>query len=326
MTTLPIRTIALEEHFLAESFVHEELDPAWSADDLPLDQLREVGPSRIAAMDAGRVDVQVVSHTVLEPEPTGAEWVRRARDANDQLAAAIAEHPHRFAGFATLPLGDPGQAADELERAVRSLGLKGALVNGTAHGRFLDDARFAPVLERAVALEVPLYLHPGPPPRAVVEAYFSGFDPPVSYALATTAWGWHSEAAIHALRLVVSGLFDRLPGLQVIIGHMGEMIPAMMWRIDTWLAPRTKHLELTPTEYLRRNFHITTSGVFDPAAFLVALQTWGADRIMFAVDYPYSPIEQAREFLDGLPLNPADKAKIAHLNAERLLGLAAVSA
>jgi predicted TIM-barrel fold metal-dependent hydrolase len=154
-----------------------------------------------------------------------------AQQANDQLATSIAAHPTRFAGFATLPMTYPEAAADELERAVRKLGFKGTMINGTVNGRFLDDPAFLPILERAVALDVPIYVHPGHPPAPLWEAYYSSFDPAVNFSLATAGWGWHSEVGIHALRLILAGVFDRLPGLQIIIGYMGEMLPFMLARI-----------------------------------------------------------------------------------------------
>ena len=196
------------------------------------------------------------------------------------------------------------------------------MINGTTQGRFLDDSSFLPILERAVALDVPVYVHPGVPPAAVREAYYSGLDPAVNYFLATSGWGWHSEVGIHALRLILAGVFDRFPTLQIIIGHMGEMIPFMLARINNVLTPQAKHLQRTVSEYFLQNFYITTSGFFTDPPLLLALQTIGADRIIFSVDYPYSTNEQGRVFLDSASISPADKEKISHLNAERLLKLA----
>jgi predicted TIM-barrel fold metal-dependent hydrolase len=326
-----MRTIAIEEHFLADGFrevmKRNAPDQGGSAEmALVAEQqakLADLGATRLRDMDAGGIDLQVISHTVsgIVFLP-GSEGVRLARAANDQLAAAVTAHPDRFAGFATLPMTDPEAAADELERAVRSLGLKGAMINGTTRGRFLDDPSFLPILERAVTLDVPMYIHPGVPPAAVREAYYSGFDPAVNFLLSTGGWGWHSEVGIHALRLILAGVFDRLPALQIIIGHMGEMIPFMLARINDRLTPVAKHLQRTVPEYFLQNFSITTSGFFTDPPLLLALQTMGADRIMFSVDYPYSTNEQGRVFLESASISPADKEKISHLNAERLLKLA----
>ena len=154
------------------------------------------------------------------------------------------------------------------------------------------------------------------------EAYYSGFDPAVNFSLSTAGWGWHSEAGIHALRLILAGVFDRLPALQIIIGHMGEMIPFMLARINNVLTPVAKYLQRTVPEYFLQNFYITTSGFFTDPPLLLSLQTVGADRIIFSVDYPYSTNEQGRVFLESASISPADKEKISHLNAERLLKLA----
>ncbi len=326
-----MRTIAIEEHFLADGFREARKRAASGqaggssrafAAELQA-KLSDLGATRLKDMDAGGIDLQVISHTAsaIVPLP-GDEAVRLTRQANDQLAAAVAAHPDRFAGFATLPMTDAEAAADELERAVRSLGFKGAMINGTTNGRFLDDPSFLPILERAVALNVPIYVHPEVPPAAVREAYYSGLDPAVNFSLSTAGWGWHSEVGIHALRLILAGVFDRLPSLQIIIGHMGEMIPFMLARINNVLTPVARHLQRPVPEYFLQNFYITTSGFFTDPLLLLALQVIGADRIMFAVDYPYSANEQGRVFLERASISPADKEKISHLNAERLLRLA----
>src|SRR6266446_7325065 len=323
-----MRTIAIEEHFLADGFREARKRAASSqaggssrafAAELQA-KLSDLGATRLKDMDAGGIDLQVISHTAsaIVPLP-GDEAVRLTRGANDQLATAVAAHPDRFAGFATLPMTDPEAAADELERAVRSLGFKGAMINGTTSGRFLDDPSFLPILERAVTLDVPIYIHPGVPPAAVREAYYSGFDPAVNFSLSTAGWGWHSEVGIHALRLILAGVFDRLPSLQIIIGHMGEMIPFMLARIDDTLTPLAQQLQRPVPEYFLHHFHITTSGFFTDPPLLLAMQVMGADRIMFSVDYPFSTNEQGRAFLDHASLSPVDKEKISHLNAERLL-------
>jgi predicted TIM-barrel fold metal-dependent hydrolase len=287
-----------------------------------LAKLADLDTLRLQDMDTGGIDLQVISDigSVVAPR-AGDEGVKLAREANDQLAQACAAHPDRFAGFATLPMTKPEAAADELERAVRALGLKGPMIHGTTNGRFLDDPAFLPVLERAAALSVPIYLHPAFPPAPVRETYYTNLDPAVGIGLATAGWGWHSEVGVHALRLILAGVFDRLPTLQIIIGHMGEMIPFMLARINDFLSPLAKQLQQPVPEYFLRNFHITTSGFFTDPPLLLALQVLGADRILFSVDYPFSTNEQGRAFLDHASLSPVDKEKISHLNAERLLRL-----
>jgi predicted TIM-barrel fold metal-dependent hydrolase len=325
-----MRTIAIEEHFLADGY-SEAMNRAASGRGGGLNtasitsiqaKLRDLGEQRLRDMDASGIDLQVISHTTLNIQALApGEDVQLAQAANDQLAAAIAAHPTRFAGFATLPMTNPTAAVAELRRALRLPGFKGAMVNNTTNGRFLDDPAFLPVLEEIVALDVPLYIHPSEPPAAVREAYFSGLDTALATALATGGWGWHQEVGLHALRLIVAGIFDRLPTLQIVIGHMGEMLPFMHARSTGFLTPLTRHLKRPLPEYIAQNFHITTSAFFTEPPFLQALQLIGADRLIFSVDYPYSSNEQGRVFLDRLVLNPADKAKISHLNAERLLKL-----
>ena len=291
-------------------------------------RLLDLGEGRIAEMDSQGIDVQVLSMAQPGLEHSAADRaVPVARAFNDRVAEAVAAHPDRFAAFAALATAAPDEAARELARAVNELGLKGALVNGRTQERFLDDQFFWPVFESAEALGVPIYLHPMPPPQAVYDAYYSGFSDAVGFMLAAPAWGWHIETGLHALRLILAGVFDRFPALQIIIGHMGEAIPFMLARADETLSgrlaldPGRVRLELSVAEYFHRNFHITTSGMFHDAPLQCALQTLGADRIMFAVDHPFSDGGDGRRFLEAAALSDADRAKIAHGNAERLLGL-----
>ena len=322
-----MRTITLEEHFFANSF-REHMNKNNRGGSMPggpglQAKLSDLSSTRLQDMDASGIDFQVISHSVIDTSWLSTkENIELTRAANDQLAEAIAAHPDRLAGFAMLPMSDPTAAVVEMKRAISSLGFKGIMVNGTTNGLFLDDSSFLPILEQAVALNVPVYIHPAEPPAAVRNAYYLGFEPQVNFFLSTSSWGWHSETAIHALRLILSGVFDRLPTLQVIIGHMGEMIPFMLDRINNTLAPAARNLQRRLPDYFLQNFSITTSGFFTDPPLLLALQVMGADRILFSVDYPYSTNEQGRTFLDHASISPADKEKISHLNAERLLHLA----
>ena len=234
-----MRTIALEEHFwTAELAAPPGTGPLATWGPQVGDQLRDLGPRRLADMDANGIDLQVISHVAPAAQArAGAEGLARAREANDQLAAAVRAHPDRFAGFATLPTADPQAAADELERAVVELGFVGALVNSTlgSNDAFLDDARFEPLLDRFERLDVPLYLHPAPPSAALREVLYGGLPPAVAARLATGAWGWHAEAGLHLLRMVATGVFDRHPALRLIVGHCGEMLPFLLDRIDAML-------------------------------------------------------------------------------------------
>jgi len=320
-----MRTIAIEEHFLSSAFREQMknsggFNPS-SGTELQA-KLSDLGSTRLKDMDANGIDFQVISQASAGTTSFPIqESIGLIRAANDQLAEAISTHPDRFAGFATLPMADPVAAVAELERAIGSLGFRGAFINGTTNGLFLDHPSFFPLLERAAALNVPVYLHPAEPPPVVRDAYYSGFDPAVNFFLSASGWGWHSETGIHSLRLILSGVFDRLPTLQIIIGHMGEMIPFMLDRINNTLAPAAKQLHRRLPEYFLHNFSITTSGFFTNPPLQLALQVMGVDRIIFSVDYPYSTNEQGRTFLDNAAISLEDKEKISHLNAERLLPL-----
>lgn len=273
-------------------------------------------------MDAAGIDVQVLSLTDPSVQQLNAtEAVELAREANDHLAEAIRHHPKRFAGFATLPTAAPDIAAEELERMVSEHGFSGGYINGHNRGRYMDDRFFWPILERAEALKVPLYIHPTMPPEPVIEAYYAGFSPEVTDVLSRHAWGWHIETAVHVLRLIVSGTLDKFPGLQIVIGHMGEALPFMLPRIDKALSINITKLNRTVADYLRENIYYTFSGFNFTQTFLDLYLQVGADRIMFSADYPYSSMVQARNFLDQLPVSYTDKMKIAHGTAERLLRL-----
>jgi len=331
-----MRTITLEEHYATSAFMEgpgrQLKDQAQAAHDHPrvaaglealLDRLCDLDDRRIADMDEALIDMQVLSLTspgIEQLDASGA--VALARDANDCLAEAVRRHPSRFAGFAALPTAAPEAAAEELERTIRAYGFKGALINGHIRGRYLDDPFFWPILERAEALQVPLYLHPTPPPAEVVATSYTGhYASAVTVALSTGAWGWHIETAIHVLRLILGGAFDRYPRLQVIIGHLGETLPFMLPRLDLGLPVQVTKLDRPVGAYLRENLHYTFSGFnYLPAFFDLLLQV-GVNRIMFSADYPYSSMVQARTFLEQLPVSPADKEQIAHVNAEHLLHL-----
>ncbi|GAA0282378.1 2-keto-4-carboxy-3-hexenedioate hydratase [Methylorubrum aminovorans] len=321
------RTIALEEHVQFQALIKRIGRERIEAQGVPSGgtgrerELRDIGAERLAAMDAAGIDVQVLSCSPPGADLVdGEEGVALARDMNDALASAVREHPNRFAAFAHLPMREPKAAADELARAVNELGFRGAMVNGTTRDRFLDDPAFAPILTRAEELDLPIYLHPSMPPAAVHRTYYDGLPGKAGALLASAAFGWHAETAIHVLRLAMAGTFERHPQLKLIIGHMGEMLPVMLARVDD-LARSDIGLGRSLADVILRHVHITTSGVFTQPPFMAALMTFGVERILFSVDYPYSENTKGRRFLDALVASPEDKAKIAHGNAERLLKL-----
>ena len=331
-----MRTLALEEHYATQAFMEgpgrDIKAQAEAARDHPrvaagyaklIEGLRDIGEGRIAEMDAAGIDVAVLSLTSPGVEQLEAsEAVALAREANSHLSEAVRRYPDRFAGFAALPTPAPEAAADELERAVREYGFVGALINGHARGRYLDDPFFWPILERAEALGVPIYLHPTPPPRVVVvgASYAGHYGPGVTGLLATAAWGWHIETATHAVRIVLGGAFDRYPDLQLVIGHLGEGLPFMLPRLEMALPEEATKLDRSVGEYLRENVHYTFGGFNWTPAFLDLLLQVGPEMIMFSTDHPYASMTQAHTFLDGLPVSPADRERISHSNAERLLG------
>ena len=328
-----MRIVALEEHFTAPHLVRQ-IDPetirrrgfrprrAPQHGPSPLDLAPEIGEQRLAYMDEAGITVQVLSNTGPGPDLVrGTEGVAIARAMNDYLAGAISKHPDRFKGFAVLPMQSPEACASELERCVRDLGFVGANINGTTEGRFLDDPVYSTILAKAVELDVPIYIHPHLAPDPVRQAYFGGLAEGAARVLEAAGWGWHSETAIHVLRLVLSGTLDRFPRLKLIIGHMGEMLPVMLARVDEVFALDIEHLKRPIGQQVTEQVWLTTSGIFTEPPFLAALMTFGIDRIMFSVDYPYASNAKGRAFLDRLSLAPADMAKLTHGNADRLLKL-----
>jgi predicted TIM-barrel fold metal-dependent hydrolase len=304
--------ITLEEHFTSP-----KLRALRGEKDTPLQrQLDDLGNLRIRAMDEAGIDLQVISENNPATQNLDAETaVMLARASNDILHEAVRTHPDRFAGFATLPTPDPEAAADELERAVSKLGFKGAMIMGLTHGRFMDDKQFRPIFERATALDVPLYIHPTPPHPAVVDAYFKEYP-----ALAVAPLGFTLETLTHTVRLVVSGLFDEYPKLKIIVGHLGETMPYLMWRTDYLVAERM-NMPRSFADYYRECFWLTTSGSFSNAALACAIAEMGADRIMFSVDWPFIPNALGRQWLDAAPVSDTDRAAILGGNARTLLRL-----
>lgn len=289
------------------------------------EQLRDVGEGRLADMDAAGITLQVLSIAQAGAELLpGQEGAGLAREINDRLAETVARHPNRYAAFTHLPTSAPELAADELERCVTQHGFLGGMVNGTTGGLFLDDPAFEPLLARFERLDVPLYLHPAPPPPAVRDAYYARLPGHSSLLLSLAGWGWHSETAIHVLRLVLSGTLDRHPGLKLIIGHMGEGLPAMFARCDQVFADEARdRLTRTVSATITDQVWVTTSGFFTLPPLMALLMTFGADRVLFSVDYPFSPNAKGTDFLRVLPIPEVDKIKLAHGNADRLLGLKA---
>jgi len=323
-----MRTIALEEHFATPAFMNgperklkerAEQSGGWFA--ALVGQLLDIGDGRVAAMDAAGVDMQALSLTAPGVEQLEGEEAKQfAQDTNAAVADAARRHPTRLFGLASLPIGDPPAAIAELERAAGDHGFKGIVINGHHRGRYLDDRFFWPILARAEARKFPIYLHPTQSPQPVIDAWYRGLSPMVGEMMAGPGWGWHIETALHVLRMVLGGVFDAHPNLQIVIGHMGESLPFMIQRVDAMPQSMTK-LKKPVSAYLRENIHYTLSGFNFLPTFLDLLLEVGVDRIMFSTDYPYRPMAEGRAFLDRLPVSAADRERIAHTNAERLFGV-----
>jgi predicted TIM-barrel fold metal-dependent hydrolase len=322
-----MKIIGIEEHFLSP-----DVRASWAAaasagqdasESLHLgdiqDRLEELSDERLARMDESGIDVQVLSLTSpglhnLEP----AEGISLARRTNDLIAATIARHPDRFDGFATIPTTAPSEALRELERSVRDLGLKGGMLFGRTMEKNLDHLDFWPIFEIAAHLHIPLFIHPQTPPRAVREAYYSGFDSQVNLAFATFGLGWHYDCGIQFLRLALAGVFDRFPDLQIILGHWGEVVLFYSERLKAF--SRVTKLQRSVVDTMHENLYVTSSGMFSQSNFQHALEVVSIDRVLFSTDYPYQyrPGEGPRHFLEQLPVSHDDKVKIAHANWEHL--------
>ena len=317
-----VRKIAFEEHYTAVGFKDysksfaQHIDPAVLADLAA--RLVDFDEVRLGEMDRGGIDYVILSQTGpgVQAEADAAVALRRAKENNDFLVEQVARHPTRYGAFATVPMHDPLVAAAELERCVKQLGFKGALVNGHTQGAYYDDPAYDVVWERFQALDVPMYLHPIDFPR--IPQTLAG-HPEIQGA----AWGWGVETASHALRLLFGGVFDRFPRLRIVLGHMGEGLPFQRWRLDSRFAayPFGVQLQRRPSEYIGDNILITTSGVCSHAALAGAIAEMGAEAVMFSVDYPYESTEVAVAFIESAPLDEATRALVCHGNAERLFKL-----
>jgi predicted TIM-barrel fold metal-dependent hydrolase len=288
-------------------------------------KLADITGERLKSMDANGITMQVLSvdssgANLLSPE----EGPAFATQYNDLIAERIAGFENRFTAFAHLPMTAPMAAADELERTVKEYHFRGAMIRGLTQDQFLDQPEFAPIFERAEKLDAPIYLHPGLPPKGIADIYYSGLPnhSGMAEALACYGWGWHSETALHVLRLLYSGIFDRYPKLKLVIGHMGEMLPMMMARSERAFKPGNGGAnQRTLTDTFHQQVYITTSGFFTQPPLKVSLDTFGIDNIMFSIDYPFSTNEMGIEFLNAIELSDEQVAKIAHSNADKLLNL-----
>jgi 2,3-dihydroxybenzoate decarboxylase len=312
--------IALEEHYADPAVVARGDGAAGGRLAGLMNKLTDLGALRLAEMDAAGIDFQVISHAPSPLQQLDRTEARQlATQANDRLHDAVDRNPERFAAFAALPTPDPAAAADELERTVTRLGFKGAMIHGRSHEQFHDLKPFWPIYERAQYLDVPIYIHPGPPHPAMQQAYYADYlaDHPM---LSSAAWGFTIDTANQVVRLILSGVFEAYPNLKIIIGHMGEGLPFLVDRIDESLnRPGGKPIAFK--EIFTSHFWITTSGHFSTPALLCALLELGIDRILFSVDWPYVDNPPGMRWMETLPLSAEDKQKMLNGNARRLLKL-----
>lgn len=308
--------ITLEEHFISSKLrAVESVDHFVGFPQHIVAKLESLGDERIQDLDKGHVSLQVLSHGPGDRSPDLCVL------ANDDLASAISKHPTRLAGFAMLPMTEPIAAAKELERCVRELGFLGALVDNHANGQFYDAERFWPVFEKAQELDVPIYIHPTFAPDDMMEHYKGNYNDSVALALSAYGWSWHSETALHILKLYASGLFDRFPKLKIVIGHMGELLPFQLDRVfavsQRW--GRTRGFR----DVWNTNIWITTSGMFALPPLACLLQTTSIDHVLYSVDYPFSTTEKGFEFFEQIRksglISGDDLEKFAFRNAEQLL-------
>ena len=283
------------------------------------DKLLDLSEGRLRDMDIAGIDMQVLSLSTPGCEQFSPdEGMALSKKTNEELSKAINKHHNRFIGLAALAPQSPEEAARELERAVKELGLRGAKINSHIRGRYLDDKKYWPIFDVAESLDVPIFLHPNTPSPSTIKPYED-----YGFALAGPAWGFGAEVALHALRLMYSGVFDRYPRLKIVLGHLGEGLIFWLYRIDfsfkrPWMEELRPSIKRRPSEYIRHNFFVNTSGMYSVAAFMSVFLELGADRIMFAADYPYENSEEAAGFIEHVPISDSDKEKIQHSVAEKL--------
>lgn len=284
-------------------------------------RLQDMGEGRLGDMDASGIDMQLLLLTAPGVQVFDAGTANAlAASSNDQLSEACRNHPHRFAGLAAVAPQDPPAAARELERAVRTLGLKGAVINSHTRGEYLDDPKFWEIFEAAEALDVPIYIHPQTPPRDMIQPF-------LKRNLDGAIMGFAVEVALHTVAIILSGAFDRFPGLKIVIGHAGEGLPFWLFRLDHMqdvvLGNRkdTKPLNKKISDYMRENIYITTSGMAWEPAITFSQQVLGMDRVLYAMDYPYQFVPEEVEVTDKLPISDGDKKLLYQTNAERIFKL-----
>lgn len=329
-----MKIVAIEEHT-----VSKEIDKAtasvikqaypWydsflkppAADTPSIPDLFELGERRINELDKAGIDMEILSYPNATQWLMGSQALDLAKEANDRLAQTIKAYPERFGAFATLPLADLKAAASELERCLDVHGFCGALISGRPQtgNVFLDDEIYYPVWEILTHHDLPVYIHPNYTSAEVCDAYYSGFTQEVSTVLSVYGFGWHLEAGIQVLRMILGGVFEKFPDLKIVSGHWGEVIPYYLSRLDQMLAPAVTGLPQKISSYYRKHVWVTPAGIYDYDNLRFCIAKFGIDHLVFATDFPYVPLANARPFIENAPISENDKRLFAHGNAEKLL-------
>jgi 2,3-dihydroxybenzoate decarboxylase len=315
-----MKVVALEEHYWDAELIERTKDRALSLDEEMRRRLHDFDTVRIEHMDRTGVDYQVLSHAAPSGQSAfGDDAPDLLRRVNDRLAAGVARRPDRFGAFAALPTADPQAAAKELERCVTQLGMKGAMIHGPTGEKFIDGQEFWPIFATAEQLDVPIYLHPATPLRSVIDAYYKDYMKAFP-TIISAGWGFTVETATTAIRLILSGMFAKYPGTKIILGHFGESIPFLLWRIDQALSrPGQEGVKFRET--FCNNFWLTSSGNFSTPGLLCCAQEMGMDKLMFSIDWPYVANEDGMDWIKTLQMNENDLRKFLGGNAASLLRL-----
>ena len=329
-----MKIIALEEHLSSKTigasvaktiqeaypYAQQFMHPA-PADAPSVPDLFELGEKRIAELDEAGIDMEVVSYTNPTQWLTGDEALTLAKQANDTLFEAVKSYPERFRAFATLPWNNPTAAADELRRTVKEHGFVGTLISGRPQtgNIFLDDKMYYPIWEALTELDLPVYIHPNYTSIDAVNSYYTGLNDQFDTILSAYGYGWHYEARIQVIRMILAGVFERYPTLKVISGHWGEMVPYFLYRLDQMFKPEVTGLSNTISCIYKKHVWISPSGLYDNDALQFCVDKLGIDQLVFSADWPYVPMTDARSFVENAPLSDTDKENFSHLNAEKLL-------
>lgn len=329
-----MKIIALEEHIgskLLGDATKDEITASYPyydtflntnpADAPSIPDLQQLGERRIKELNEAGIDMEIISYTNPTQYLKEDDAISTAKAANDALAAMIKPYPTRFRAFATLPWSDPRAAADEIRRTAKKYGFVGTLISGRPQpgNIFLDDSMYYPVWEALTELDLPVYIHPNYTTADACKSYYSNLGDQFDCVLSTYGYGWHFEAGLQVVRMIIAGVFEKFPTLKVISGHWGEMVPYYLPRLDQMFSPAVTGLKEIFSYYYKKNVYVTPSGLYDNDSLIFCVNKLGIDHILFSTDFPYIPMTGAHAFIENAPLSDSDKEKFSSLNAEKLL-------